>query len=301
MKNKFQYLRFYVSFILFTPLGLLGEQKSFPSKEIKSIVIKVPHIDLKITNKSSPYYTVKWTGDLSLQNEKKTLSFYSSIYSQKDFKSSKKPIRLDITGPSAQLKLFAFSSQAVFSRWTKPVFISSFKGSFKSEQSRGHWEISLKEGSVNMNKHQGSLTGKAFNAHYLMTSCKGNFKFHINEGSLNIKKSKGNLYWTTDKAQTKLAHFQGNVTGSSQSGSIQASLQAETVNMASKNGSIRIHFMGGQAPQIKAKTEQGKIYGGRLLHKQFSGKSTTVSGRMKGSVKKGKVSLKSETGNIYLN
>ena len=302
MRNRLQYFQFYAFFLLFIPIHLLwGEQKNFPAKEVKSIIIKVPHLNLKITNKNSSLYTIKWTGELSFQNKKNILSFYSKdFYSKKDFESPKKPIRMEISGPSANLKLFTFSLQAFFSHWIKPVFISSFKGRLKAIQNKGPWEISLKEGIVNMHKHQGSLTGKAFNVNYFITSCEGNFKFHLNEGILNLKNSRGSLHWTTDKTKIKLTQFKGNITGSSQSGSIQASLQAETVNMTSKEGPIRIHFIG-HAPQIKAWTEKGKIYGGRYLHKQFLGKSTKVSGRIKGTIKKGAVSLKSETGNIYLN
>ena len=288
---------------LLLPLPLLGEQKTLSSKDIKSIVIKAPRLNLKVIKRQTPVYTIKWTGDLSFQNKENELTIQTSSFNSKKswtVNPSKSPLTLEISGPATPVQLFSFSSKVSFSHWTKPVFISSFKGKIKASNTQGPWEISLKKGSVNIHQHLGSLSVQGFHVNHFLTSSKGQFQFYINEGQLKVKKSEGEVNFTTDKAEIQLTRFKGNLKGFSQSGAIIATVQPETVELFAGESPLRVSFRG-WAPRITAYTEKGKIYGARYLYKQFSGKSTKVSGRIKGSPKKGNVSLKTETGSIYIN
>ncbi len=282
---------------------LFGEPGAFPSKDIKSIVIKATRLNLTVKHKRSGFYTVKSSGSLSLRKEKGALIAQSkNFYSKKVWRdgSFKQIPFLEISGPSAPVRVFSFFSQSSFFRWAQPVFISSLKGQIKAVQTKGAWEISLKRGSVDIHRHQGDLTVQGFHLRHFLRSSQGKFNFYINEGLLSAQKSKGKLNFTTDKAKIQLTQFKGSLKGFSQSGAIIAKIQPKTAELSSKEGPIRVSFMG-QAPSITAYTEKGQIYGASYLHKQFSGKSTKVSGRIRGSLKKGKASLKSETGNIYIN
>ena len=153
---------------------------------------------------------------------------------------------------------------------------------------------------MNIQQQTGPLSVQGFHVNLSLSSSQGRFQFHINEGRLKVNKSKGELHFITDKADIQLAQFKGSLKGSSQSGAITASIQPDTVDLFAEKSPLRLSFMG-QAPTITAYTEKGKIYGARHLHKQFSGNSTKVSGRIRGSVKKGTVSVKTGTGNIYIN
>lgn len=301
---------FKIYFQTFFALSLLtvsslsfAEQQKIPVQEIRSIVIKALHLDLKVKKNSSKFYTIKWTGNLSLKNTNKILSIQSSNFNSKKLWNSPVPKTLpvlEISGPSLPIQLYSFFSKSDFSHWTKPVFISSFKGHIKASKSKSPWEISLKEGSIHVHQQKGPLSVKGFNVNLSLNSSEGDFQFFLNEGQLRVKKSKGALNFITDKAKIHLTQFKGSLEGSSQSGAVTATIQPETVNLFTDKSPLRISFMG-QAPRITAYTEKGKIYGARHLYKQFSGKSTKVSGRVRGSVKKGTVSLKTETGNIYIN
>lgn len=274
-----------------------------PATELKSIVIKAPHLNLTVRQNSSPNHSIKWMGALSVQVKKGVLTIQSPDFNSKKSwtsPSSKKSLTLNISGPSRPLQLFSFSSQSSFTGWTKSIFISSFKGGVKAHKNKGPIEISLKEGAVNIRRQTGDLTVHGFLVHLSLDSSEGDFRFYINEGFLKIKKSKGAVHFTTDKAETRLTRFTGSLKGFSRSGAVRASIQPDMVDLFVEESPLRISFLK-QAPKITAYTEKGKIYGGRHLHKQFSGKSTKVSGRMKGSVKKGEVSLKTLAGNIYLN
>ena len=297
--NKYLFSAFFC--LLLIPFFSLAEQ-TFPAKGIKSLLIKAEHLNLKIKQNQSSDFKIKNPGDLSLKNKEGVLIIQSpSFSSQKSAEglSSKKPVELEISGPSRPVKLFAFYAKISFSRWTKPVFISSFQGEVKGSNLQGSWEISLKEGLVNMRRLKGSLAVRGFHINQTVSNSQGDFKFYANEGSLRVKKSKGNLSWTTDKAKIHLTQFKGSLKGFSQSGDVRASFQPETVELSTGKASITAFFIG-QAPKIRAYTEEGKIYGPRYLYKQFSGKSTKVSGQIRGPLKKGKVSFKSETGNIHI-
>jgi len=295
-------LKFVLILSLLLPLLLFGEQKNLPLKDIKSIIIKAPHLNLKIIKRQSPVYTIKWNGDFSFQNKENKLTILTRNFNSKKSwtVSSKPPPTLQISGPAAPVQLFSFSSNSSFSRWTKSMFISSFKGKIKASNTQGPWKISLKKGSVNIHQHQGSLSVQGFHVNHFLASSKGHFQFYINEGQLKVKKSEGELDFTTDKAEIHLTRFKGNLKGFSQSGAIIATVQPKTVELSTGESPLRVSFMG-WAPRITAYTEKGRIYGSRYLYKQFSGKSTKVSGRIKGSPKQGDVSLKTETGNIYIN
>ena len=217
-----------------------------------------------------------------------------------DTKSVKNVIVLNISGPAVPLKLFASSSNISISHWTETVFISSFKGTLKGLKNRGPWNVSLKTGNLDIQEHQGALVAKCFRGNQRITKSSGTFHLHINEGSLKIIQTSGDLNFITNKAKIKLTKFKGNLKGFSHSGEIRGVVQAKEVDLSSKEGSLRMSFIG-QAPRIRAYTERGRIYAPRYLHKKFSGTSTEVSGRIKGPVKKqGAVSLTSDTGNIYL-
>ena len=305
MKHNFkmrQLKTFFAFFLFFSSFPLFGEEKTFPAGEIKSIIIKLIHLDLKVTKRKSPHWTIKWSGNLFLQLNEGLLTIESKSFNSKKAWSSKssKTVTLEISGPAVPIKSFSLSSHSSFSSWTEPVFISSLKGSVTGSKNEGSWELSLKEGKINIHQHQGPLTIKSFRAHFTLSSSKGDSQFYINEGHLTVKKSEGELNFTTDKAEVKLTQFKGSLKGFSQSGTVTASIQPETVDLFSGEGAIRIHCMG-QSPKIIAYTERGKIYGPKYLHKTFSGKSTKVSGRIRGPSKKGTVSLKSDTANIYIN
>ncbi len=293
-----------IFFLLFLCLPLFGEEKTFSAGEIKSITLKVVHLNVKVVKNHTADWTIKWMGDLYFHTEGGLLTIRSrNVSSKKSWRvSSSKPVlTLEISGPSVPIKIFSFFSQSSFSSWTKPVFISSFRGNIKGSKNKGSWNLSLKEGRIDIDRHQGSLSVKGFRVNHLLSSSKGRFQYHINEGQLKVEKTEGLLNFITNKAEVKLKQFEGDLKGSSQSGKITAVIQPENVDIFSGEGAVRFSFVGGYSPQITAYTERGRIYGPKYLYKKFSGKSTKLSGWFRGSKRKGKVFLESNTGNIYIN
>ena len=288
-------------FCIFGPV--FGAEKIFPAQDIKHLIIQAPSIHLKIQHSNSSNYILKGVEDLNFQIEKGKLSIKSKDFSSEKAwsgKNTKKSLNLEISGPSKDLQIFSFLSNISISNWTQTVFISSFKSKIKSSNTRGSWKISLKEGTVNMTKHKGPFQLKALQAYLKLDKSEGNFNFQINEGKITIRRSKGQVSFTNDKPKIQLTQFTGDIKGFSRLGPIQASIQANEVDVSTEEGSIRLYFLK-QGPKVKAYTEKGKIYAPKYFYKKFSGKSTYVSGQIKSKIKKGQVSVKTERGNVYIN
>ena len=280
-----------------------SNEKSFPAKNINSIVIQVPLLSLKVKQSNSSVYTLKTAGNLDIQIEKSKLFIKSKSFSSKNAWSNKnkwKKHHLEISGPSKNLQVFSFSSDISVSNWISAVFISSFNSQIKSVNTKGAWKISLKKGTVNMTRHKSPLKLKAFQANFTLNSSEGDFDFQLNEGAITLLKSRGRMNFTSDKSKIKLTNFKGKLKGFSRLGEIQARIQADNVDVSTEEGSIKLHLIG-QGPKIKAYTETGKVYVPKYFYKKFSGKSTLANGRIKAKIKKGSVSVKTERGNIYIN
>ena len=289
--------------LIFISFPALASKKSIPAKGIKSITIQAQQLNLKLQHSKSSHYSLKWTGDLNFQVEKEKLIAQSKNFSSKSAwtdKNKEKSIDLTITGPSKKLQIFSKNSNLSISDWIQSVFISSFKSQIKSVNTKGSWEISLKEGTLNMTKHKSPLNIKAFQANLKLSHSEGSFDFQVNEGKITVKKSKGSVYFNNDKSKIRLTQFKGSLKGFSRAGAVQASIQADSVDVSTEEGNIRLYFIQ-QGPKVRAYTERGKIYAPRYFYKKFSGKSTRVSGNIKAKINKGNVSVKTERGNIYLN
>ena len=281
----------------------ISAEKIFPAKDITDLIIQVPSLNLKVKQSNLSTYTFKKTEGLDIESTQGKLLIKSQDFSSKKAwsdKSPKKSLNLEISGPSTNLQIFSFLSNISISSWTKPVFISSFKGQIKANNTKGAWQMSLKAGKVNMTRHRSSLKIKSLQTQLILEKSEGNFDFQVNEGKLTIKKSKGRVSFTNNKPKIQLTQFTGNLKGFSRLGPIQASLQANEVDISTEEGAIRIYFIK-QGPKVTAYTEEGKIYAPKYFHKKFSGKSTLVSGQIKSNIKKGQVSVKTERGNIYIN
>ena len=280
-----------------------GTEKNFPAKDIKALVIQVPSLNLKVKQSNSPFYKLKGSEALDFQIIKERLFIKSKDFSSKKSwsdKNSKKSFNLEISGPSSSLQIFSFLSDISISGWLKPVFISSFKAQIKANNTKGAWQISLKEGKINMTRHKSPLKIKAFQTHLRLVKSEGKFDFQLNEGKITIKNSKGQVNFINDKPKIQLTQFAGTLKGFSRLGAVHASLQANELDVSTEKGVVRLYFIK-QGPKVKAYTEEGKIYAPKYFYKKFSGKSSLVSGRIRSDIKKGQAVVKTERGNIYIN
>ena len=303
MNHQFYFTRIMksilASFLVFFCFNSFGEQKNFPVQSVKLIDVKAMDLEIKVKKHSLKVYTINWSEDLSFKDQDGALTFQSEDFFKGEKKGASKSI-LEIKGPGLPVSIFTLSVKASFVNWTNPVFLSSFEGDIKGSNNRGLWEISMKKGRLNLHRQKGALSLKGFHIDSFITSSEGDFKFQINEGRLKMKKCKGKLDFTTDSAKIELTGFEGSLNGFSQTGPFSGSIKPDKVNLFVAESPLRIYFMG-QATKVKAYTERGKIYAPKFFYKKFSGRSTEVLGRTKGSRKKGEALLKSDTGTIYIN
>ena len=295
----------FISVILilgWTAFSTFGE--TFSANKVTSITVKGPAWKMVFTKAPGPY-RFELKGDASYQNEEGNVTIESSRHnSRKDWKTAAEGSKtnqreeLIVKGPSAPLNLYMSSGSVQATRWKHPVFVSANQGHITSRKNEGMWRIALKNGQFNAYEHQGNIQLQGFSLDTLLKDSKGSFKVLFNEGQLKTRGGNGNLHFVTDRGNANVRQFKGSMNGTLMSGTLIASLKPENIQVFSDRGDIRFNFTNA-GTKVVAHSESGKIYAPRHFFKQYSGKSLTVKGRLRGQKKPGSISLKTNTGNIY--
>ena len=287
--------------LIFLGLPALAEEKKLDSKLVSKIVIKSKNLklSLKKTGKKQVHVLSKG-GDFDMKLEKGVLKLLSSSFNSKKGEDPGKTPVLEISGVPKNIEVFSQSLDTDVSSWSESVFIFAQKGSFKSKDSKGDFNLSLKKGNLKLENHEGLLFVQSLNSKIEVLSSKADMKFFLNEGSLRVKKSSGQAEFVTDKARVSFVRFKGDLTGQSQYGSTFASLRPkEKVDLKVEHARLFVNFLGHSA-RIQALTEKGKIFAPKYMRKRFSGKSTKVKALLKGKSKAVQASLQTLTGNIHI-
>lgn len=290
--------------LIFGWTGFPSFGETFSENKVTSITVKGPVWKMVFTKAPGPY-RFELKGGASFQNEEGNVTIKSSRHnSRKDWKKAADGNKTDqreeliVKGPSAPLNLYLSSGSVQVTRWKHPVFISASQGEVISRKNKGIWRIALKNGQFNAYEHQGSIQLQGFSLDTLLKDGKGSFKILFNEGQLKTRGGNGNLHFVTDKGNANVRQFEGSMKGTLISGTLIASLKPKNIQVSSDRGDLRLNFTNTGA-RVVAHSESGKIYAPRHFFKQYSGKSLTVKGRLRGQQKTGSISLKTNTGNIY--
>lgn len=271
---------------------------SIPAEEVKQIIVKAPNWILNFKAAKGPY-KFDLQGPLAekifIESVEGTVKIASNNTSQKE------EAVLNVTGPGAPLSLFALQGKIHISHWKHPVFIFSKDVKLEGYKNNGSWQFSSNNGKIKLNQFEGKLEARGFQLNMSLQNLKGKFLFHFNEGELKADKGAGKLAYVTDKGNIVIKNWQGNLTGESVSGSLRGiSLQPNTVQAHSIKGMIAMSFINSR-PLIDAFSEEGRIRAPKYMNKKYAGKSLAVKGRLRGNGRlEGKVSLKTERGNIYI-
>ena len=291
----------FILFFLFCGFAAFGEV--FSVDKVDSITVKGPAWVMIFTQAPGPY-RFELKGDVSFREDKGKVVIKSSRHNSRsdwelaDWNKAGKREELKVKGPSAPLNLYVSSGSIQIVRWKHPVFISARQGQVTSNKSKGVWRIALKSGQFRAYEHRGNVLLQGFSLDTLLKDSKGAFKVLFNEGDLKTRGGDGSLYFVTDRGNANVRQFEGNLNGSLMSGHLVASLKPKDVQVFSDRGNIRFNFSSTGA-RVMAHSESGKIFSPRHFFKEYSGKSLTVKGRLRGQKKTGSASLKTNTGNIY--
>ena len=297
-QHTFLFLIVICGLTAFTSFG-----ETFSANKVTSITVKGPAWTMMFTQTPGPY-RFELKGEASFQNEEGNVVIKSSRHNSRkdwetaDWNKTRQREELTVKGPSAPLSLYVSSGSIQIVRWKHPVFISARQGQVTSRKSTGMWRIALKNGQFKTYEHRGRVQLQGFSLDTLLKDSKGSFKVLFNEGNLKTQGGNGSLHFVTDRGNTNIKQFEGSLKGSLVSGTLTASLKPKDVQVFSDRGDIRFNFRNTGA-RVAAHSENGKIYSPRHFFKQYSGKSLTVKGHLKGRPKTGSVSLETNTGNIY--
>lgn len=292
-----------VCFSIFTTLACLAktQQKSFKASQVKSVLLEGVNIQASFVNKKNPQIEVLADKSLSVKIKNGQLKIINHQYKKpKDWLFSSKKKVIKVVGPSRPVEVFAVQSDLNFSDWESDTFISARKAQVKDEGRKGSLKAFIKEGRLTSHQHKkGSLYLKGFSLQTSVTKFSQlQAHFYFNEGSLKLSKGSGDLFFVTEKAPVHITSFSGNIKGRSKSSQVKASLTAKkNVNVFSKSGPLFFNFKATSA-KLKAHSKSGKVYVPSYMNKQYSGKSTTAKGFLRGAKKEALVFLETETGLI---
>lgn len=292
----------FILFFSFPGFGKVPKRKTLniPSEEVKQIIVKGSHWILNFKKAKGPY-TFELKGPAAMQDSIKPIEGTLEIVSNNLSEKSVKKNILNIKGPSVPLSLFVLHGNIHISHWESPVFIFSKDIKMEGFSNKGSWQLSLNKGKVKLNRFTGDMEVRGFHLNMNLENLNGNFLMEFNEGQLKTKNGEGKLTYTTDKGNLIIKNWKGGLTGESVSGSLRGlSLKPDTVQINSQKGLIAMSFADSR-PLIDAFSGEGRIRAPRYMNKKYAGKTLAVTGRLRGTGnKEGKVSLKTERGNIYI-
>lgn len=300
--NNKKKLLFFILFFSMPCFGKVspGKITSIPSEEVKRIIVKGPHWSLNFKAAKGPYnFDLK--GPLAEEILIESVEGTVEIATDNVSKNQKEGNILNVTGPGVPLSLFVLQGKIHISHWKNSVFIFSKDMELEGYRSKGSWQFSTNNGKIKLAQFEGKLEVRGFQLHMNLQNLKGKFLFHFNEGELKTDKGEGKLVYVTDKGNTVIKNWKGNLTGESVSGSLRGvSLKPSAVQIHSIKGVIAMSFINSR-PLIDAFSEEGRIRSPKYMNKKYAGKSLAVKGRLRGNGKpEGTVSLKTERGNIYI-
>ncbi len=294
------------------------------SPEITHIRIQAhyAHILLKQDkSKKKNQIKVQYNESLNIIEEESTL-----IVSEKDFPDEKakwsynrkRPI-LTLTAPSnLSLKIAVFAGKVEINKFWKTnlsVFMPG-KGFINIKNTAGTLNISQGSGNIKITSHKGDITVQAENSRLHLQSCKGG-KINLNsfKGRTEVNKSRGSLFtrsfrsplilnrWTgkldfqQEKGGVYLRHITGSISGYSKNGEVRGLIYPHEVNI--KTGSGKIHLdMPYSKAWVTAETWEGRLFPPVYFNRIKTGGVDRAKGWLKGSKRKGNVSLKSRSGSI---
>ncbi len=295
--------------LLFLGLSLsfvsYGETKTFLAQDVQSIKINGIKIKALFKHTNSKDFQIEWSNVFSVKTSRGVLEVKDSSYKSKSSWKlsnlfSKKEIVLKVKGPSRPITIFSSHFEGDFIKWESPVFISSHQSKISGSKNKSSWNLFSKKSMINLKWHEGSISFKGFSLNAVLKDLsKTNSHFHFNDGLLKVMEGSGKIFFTTDKAKIEIKKFKGDLVGTTRSGPVNVTIKTnEIIDVFSQEGDMRFHFQE-TGPRFFAYTEKGKIHAPGHMNKEYSGKSLKVTGRIQGK-RQGKVSLKTDTGNIYI-
>ncbi|MDE0119914.1 MAG: hypothetical protein OXM55_07915 [Bdellovibrionales bacterium] len=291
------------------------------SSDIKNIRIQVHQVHIRLLKMKGKKKEIKvqYHKTLSIEEEDSTL-----IVSEKDFPRSekykeglkKKPV-MTVWATRLPVKIGIFEGTVQINQFWKTdlaLFVLG-KGSINIKNTAGSLHIFQSSGDIGVQSHSGELMIQSEDSRIRLRSCKGQMNISSFKGHLEVNKSNGRLFVQSFKAPLVLKHFTGrldfrqekggvylkplvgSVFGYSKEGEVRGVIRANEVDIETQTGRIHLDFPYSRA-WVTAETWEGRIFTPLYFNRIKTGGIDRSKGQLRGTKKKGSVSLKSHAGSI---
>ena len=311
---------------VFEPMKAEAKQKTTTqryglSAEIKNIRVQAHHAHIRLLQVKDKKNEVKvqYQGSLEMEEEDSTLIISEDSFPDKKIalQTVKKKPRITIWVPKLPVKIAIFGGKIEVDKfWKTDLFVFMFgKGVVQIKNTAGNLSVFQSAGDIKIDSHKGNLTIQAEDAEILLESCKGRINVHSFKGRLEVNKSSGHLSiksfrsplvfnqftgqleFRQEKGGVYLKPVIGSVSGYSKAGEIRGVIHPNEVDIETETGKIHLNFPRSQS-WVTAETWEGRIFTPGYFHHIKTGGMDRSKGRLKGSKRKGNVSLKSRSGSI---
>ena len=304
------------------------------SEDIKTVRVQVQNAHILVRNFTQPKKSkrglkqskqkirlkIQYSKELSKEEKDSVL-----IISERNFpdkKSAWKPIGkppvMTVWAPSTvSLETAIFGGRVEVNKFRGAglsVFMAS-RGSVLVKNSTGGLNVFQSAGDIKILSHKGNITIQAEDSRVSVNSCKGHidissFKgrveangssgrlsFRAFKSPLIVNKFTGRLDFQQEKGGIYLKPMIGSAFGYSKEGEVRGALHAGEAEIETKTGRIHLDIPYSRA-WVTAQTWEGKIFTPVYFNRIKTGGVDRAKGRLRGSKRKGNVSLKSHAGSI---
>ncbi len=228
-------------------------------------------------------------------------------------------VQLEITGPSLNLDFFVREGQIHLAKFKGEVsgFLQKGLLSVKGAQGQIHWmqqrgEIQLTDvqGRVNLDSQtaaikvkdvRGDLDVKSFSGDSVIEGVQGNIALTLAQGVHKLVQGGGTLQLEVGRSAVQVSGFSGRIEGQGQEGSIFIkSTDEPNISVKTVTTKTTVQVPGECGAQVQLATQDGDIFPPNYLGLVKEGGTRIVKGRLRGSLNRGHISVRTQEGSITL-
>jgi DUF4097 and DUF4098 domain-containing protein YvlB len=225
---------------------------------------------------------------------------------------------LEISGGALPIDVYLKEGVVQLTRWSKEARVTMAQGKVASADAQGPLDINLHNGDINIQQHsgklkveqyqgnitirqfQGDLDLVAFGSPVLIEKSKGLMNLNTQNSPTRVVQSSGTLQLENGRGVINIQQFQGRLEGSTQEGSITATVQADSeVHLRSQSGRVQLQLPPASGAALNLLSQEGDIYvpNGKVNR---SATERSFRGRLSGDTQKVSVTVRTQEAPIVI-
>lgn len=233
-------------------------------------------------------------------------------------KSSRRPLKVMISGPARQLQLSWFEGKVSLLNWLAKASLNIKSGSLQLKGCEGFTKVSLMKGGLLIDGHQGDLEVDGYRLKLRASQVKGSLRvrnfsgssflkgnegvtrFFSHSGPLSVDGGEGEVHFESQSGQVSVESFKGSLHGKSQEGGVKmVLLEKSDVRVRSGSGSVRINLPKSSGAWVNVGTSEGELFIPSGIEVKRYPNLKVGQGRLSGS-QRGNIYVRTQSGKVII-